>query len=93
MPSLISTVSRSAICALVFSLAVIAPSVQTFGQSTIRIIAAGTTGDERIELSVNGVFARSWSNLGSGANQGSFVTRTYNSVSYTHLTLPTIYSV
>ena len=79
MPSLISTVSHPAICALVFSLAVIAPSVQTFGQSTIRIIAAGTTGDERIELSVNGVFARSWSNLGSGANQGSFVTRTYNS--------------
>ena len=46
--------------------------------SSVQIFAAGTTGDETIELSVDGEFVASYSNLGDGAFAEQYQTLTYN---------------
>ena len=45
--------------------------------STVQIFAAGTTGQEQIQLFVEDEFVASYNNLGNGANSGTFRTRTY----------------
>ena len=47
--------------------------------STIQIFAAGTTGDETIELLIGGQSVATYSGLGSGAYSGQYQTFTYNS--------------
>lgn len=46
--------------------------------STVQIFAAGTTGQEQIELSIDGGVVATYSNLGDGANAGDFQTFTFN---------------
>jgi len=45
--------------------------------STVEIIAAGTTNQEIIELEIGGQTVASFSQLGTGANDGQFQTRTF----------------
>ena len=45
--------------------------------ATVRVFAAGTTGDERIELQIGGDTVATYNDLGSGADSGSFRTRTF----------------
>ncbi len=53
---------------------------QPTGGSLIEIAAAGATGSERIELLIDGVSVRGWSNLGGDYNNGNFYdTLTYES--------------
>jgi len=47
------------------------------GSSTVRVFAAGVFGTERIELRIDGAAVAAWSNLGTGADAGVFVTRTF----------------
>ena len=49
--------------------------------SAVDVIAAGTTGQEALELRIDGVTVQSWSDLGNGAYSDSFVTRRYDSTS------------
>ena len=46
--------------------------------STVQIFAAGTTGEELIQLSIDENVVASFSNLGAGANSGNFQTLTFN---------------
>lgn len=47
--------------------------------STIQVIAAGTTGEENIDLLIDGQTVATYSNLGSGAYNGQFQTMTFSS--------------
>ena len=51
--------------------------------STVEIFAAGETGQEAFNLIINGDVVQTFQSVGGD----------FESVSYTHLTLPTIYSV
>ena len=46
--------------------------------STVQVIAAGTTGAENIELEIDGIVQQSWNDLGSDADAGGYVTRTFD---------------
>ena len=46
--------------------------------STVQIFAAGTTGNENIDLLISGEVVATYTDLGSGANTGNFRTLTYN---------------
>ncbi len=46
--------------------------------STVQVIAAGTVGDEIIELQIDGAVVQSWNDLGDRAWQRDFVTRSFS---------------
>jgi len=45
--------------------------------SSVQVIAAGTTGQEWIAFQVNGQTIRNFSDLGTGADSGQFVSRSF----------------
>lgn len=46
--------------------------------STVQVFAAGTTGVEQIQLSIDGIVVATYDDIGAGADSGSFQTRTYS---------------
>ena len=46
--------------------------------STVQIFAAGATGQEQIQLQIDGNVAATYSDLGTGANSGDFQILTFN---------------
>ena len=46
--------------------------------SSVQVLAAGTTGDEIIELEVNGAVVATYDQIGDGANSGQFVQLEYS---------------
>ena len=74
MPTLLFNLFRPLQAVVVFA-CLLSCNSQSFAQSNIEIFVAGTTGEEQIRLLVNGQVQVTYTNLGTGANSGDFLTR------------------